>query len=132
MAPVFGENFRVYTKHGFLPWIAVTLLAACSTPGQQPLTRGGEETSKNRVKRLIEKYESQGHESLATGITKYVFDGRNYWLIISPCCDMFNYLYNAEGQVLCAPSGGFTGQGDGRCPAGITPYRPTVSAPPRQ
>ena len=32
------------------------------------------------------------------------------------CRDCFNYIYTAEGKKFCAPSGGDTGGGDGRCP----------------
>ena len=34
----------------------------------------------------------------------------------SECCDAFTYIRSASGQVICAPSGGISGQGDGRCP----------------
>lgn len=32
------------------------------------------------------------------------------------CCDQFSTLYDANGNVICAPDGGFFGTGDGRCP----------------
>lgn len=45
----------------------------------------------------------------------YSYRGRPAYLLNSPCCDQFNYLYDAEGRILCAPSGGLSGRGDGRC-----------------
>ena len=31
------------------------------------------------------------------------------------CCDVVGTLYNAKGDALCYPTGGYTGRGDGRC-----------------
>lgn len=41
--------------------------------------------------------------------------GDTAYLFVAPCCDQFNVLYDAQGRRLCAPSGGLTGRGDGRC-----------------
>lgn len=43
------------------------------------------------------------------------YQGQNAYLLISPCCDMPNHLFDEAGVRLCAPSGGFTGRGDGKC-----------------
>ncbi len=37
------------------------------------------------------------------------------YLFSSNCCDQFNTLYDESCNRICAPSGGFTGRGDGRC-----------------
>ncbi len=39
-----------------------------------------------------------------------------YYYFTSDCCDQFNYLYDADCKLICAPDGGLTGQGDGKCP----------------
>ncbi|WP_236971973.1 DUF6970 domain-containing protein [Membranihabitans marinus] len=39
-----------------------------------------------------------------------------YYYITSDCCDQFNYLYDGFCNVVCAPDGGITGEGDGNCP----------------
>lgn len=44
---------------------------------------------------------------------------RPVYLFNAPCCDRFNKLYDAEGRYICAPTGGFTGQGSGDCPAWV-------------
>lgn len=41
---------------------------------------------------------------------------RPIYLVIAPCCDQFNRLYDGEGRYICSPSGGFGGSGDGSCP----------------
>lgn len=55
-------------------------------------------------------------------------DGQLVYLHMAPCCDQYNKVYNADGRYLCAPSGGFTGLGDGRCPAWVHQLRPRPSA----
>ncbi|CAF1036340.1 unnamed protein product [Didymodactylos carnosus] len=50
------------------------------------------------------------------GITQYNYRNQTVYFIVSPCCDMFNYLYDSRCETICAPSGGFIGRGDGKCP----------------
>lgn len=38
------------------------------------------------------------------------------YFLISPCCDQYNPLFDAQGKTLCHPSGGIVGRGDGQCP----------------
>ena len=45
--------------------------------------------------------------------------GRVAILLAAPCCDHFNPLFDEKGHKICAPSGGFAGRGDGRCPAWV-------------
>jgi hypothetical protein len=40
----------------------------------------------------------------------------NYYLFVMDCCDQFNPVYDSNCNYVCAPSGGFSGQGDGNCP----------------
>jgi hypothetical protein len=42
--------------------------------------------------------------------------GSTYYYFTAPCCDQFNMLYDASCNYVCAPDGGFTGRGDGKCP----------------
>ncbi len=48
-------------------------------------------------------------------IYSYTYRGQTVYYVPAQCCDQFSTLYDASGQVLCAPDGGVTGQGDGRC-----------------
>lgn len=43
-------------------------------------------------------------------------ESNTYYYFNSPCCDQYNYLYDENCEVICAPSGGFTGKGDQKCP----------------
>lgn len=49
-------------------------------------------------------------------VLRYRYNGHTVYYESAPCCDQFSRLYNAQGQVLCAPEGGLTGKGDGKCP----------------
>jgi hypothetical protein len=49
-------------------------------------------------------------------IIQYRYNENAVYYISSPCCDQFNYLYDAAGNIICAPDGGLTGNGDGQCP----------------
>ena len=69
------------------------------------------------VRQQIAGFEAGDENNPVAG--KVVFNGTSLYLLNSPCCDFVNYLYTADGKVFCAPSGGFTGRGDGKCPPGI-------------
>ena len=49
-------------------------------------------------------------------VYSYFYEGRKVYYIIGRCCDFFNELYDEDCHRLCAPSGGFGGGGDGKCP----------------
>ena len=96
---------------------AALFASACSSPPSfetDPPENTPESTA--RVKRRISAFETASSSSAATSVMKIQYQGRPAYLFISPCCDQYNYLYDAEGARLCAPSGGLAGNGDGRCP----------------
>lgn len=48
-------------------------------------------------------------------IDQYRYKGKTVYAISAPCCDQFNTVMNDSCRVICAPSGGITGRGDGKC-----------------
>jgi len=68
------------------------------------------------VRNRIAEFKATSANPAATAVWRVKFKGEDAYLFFSPCCDQFNYLYNAVGARLCAPSGGITGSGDGGCP----------------
>lgn len=48
-------------------------------------------------------------------IHKYDYNGKIIYVMSAPCCDFFNVAVDADCNYVCAPSGGFTGKGDGKC-----------------
>jgi len=68
------------------------------------------------VKQQIRAYEMPTNEGGSQVTRKVFYAGKPAYLIASPCCDKFDYVYDTRGIIVCAPSGGFTGRGDGSCP----------------
>jgi hypothetical protein len=54
-----------------------------------------------------------GHPPRA--IYQGTLEGKPVFYLTPTCCDIPSELYDADGKLLCYPSGGFAG-GDGRCP----------------
>jgi hypothetical protein len=49
-------------------------------------------------------------------VNEYEYQGKRVFLFSSPCCDQYNMLYDENCKALCAPTGGYTGKGDQKCP----------------
>ena len=64
---------------------------------------------------LIEVAENNPVQSPPLSVFQYDYLGKNVYYISSPCCDQFNYVLDDHCEKICAPGGGFTGKGDGRC-----------------
>ena len=68
---------------------------------------------------MIDDIEKEEVRNPPTKVWKWEVDGSTYYYITSDCCDQYNYLYDENCNVVCAPDGGFTGTGDGNCPVFI-------------
>jgi len=101
----------------YLIAICLILVTACSTVTQtenpQPQSTQIENTT--WVSRLIEQYKGEPVGNPPQSIWRYEYRGQVVYYVPAQCCDKYSTLYNADGDVLCAPDGGITGKGDGRC-----------------
>jgi hypothetical protein len=61
-----------------------------------------------------------------TQVWKWVDDSNTYYYITSDCCDQYNYLYTINCEIVCAPDGGITGNGDGNCPEFTSEIKKTL------
>ena len=77
---------------------SAVLAMACAVVGKTPLNADDE---------LLHSVET---------MTRFEINGTVYYQAIAPCCDKFNPLYDERGRYVCAPTGGYTGRGDGQCP----------------
>jgi hypothetical protein len=68
------------------------------------------------VDKLIQQFESDPVGNPPQSIWSYGYNGQVVYFIPAQCCDMYSTLYDASGNVICAPDGGITGRGDGKCP----------------
>jgi hypothetical protein len=107
------------------------VLAACQSvefseppPQQQPAPNP-------QVVERIRAFEA-GERNAQVGLISFAGpDGRPVYLFSTACCDMHNPLYDADGRRICVPSGGFSGDGDGQCPAWVhAMLQPPTLRPP--
>jgi hypothetical protein len=68
------------------------------------------------VDQLIEAFQNEPVGNPPQSIWRYEYNGQVVYYVPAQCCDMFSSLYDADGNVICAPNGGIAGTGDGRCP----------------
>ncbi len=68
------------------------------------------------VRQQIDAYEMPTSEAVSQVTRKVIYADKPGYLIPSPCCDKVDYLYDSRGAIVCAPSGGFAGRGDGSSP----------------
>jgi hypothetical protein len=95
-------------KIRILPILTVfILLAACSQATQS--------TEPAWLDQLIKQFENNPVANPPLSVWKYAYNGQVVYFVPAHCCDIASTLYGAQGSILCAPDGGFTGRGDGKC-----------------
>jgi hypothetical protein len=68
------------------------------------------------VDQLILQFQNAPPGNPPQSIWRYQYKGEAVYYVPAQCCDQFSVLYDLKGKAICAPDGGFTGRGDGRCP----------------
>ena len=68
------------------------------------------------VNDLVTTYAKDPVGNPPQSIWQYEFKDQVVYFVPAQCCDQFSRLFDAAGDVICAPDGGFTGHGDGKCP----------------
>jgi len=68
------------------------------------------------VTELIHKLEGEAAANPPASVWRYDYRGSVVYFVPERCCDQTSALYDADGNVICLPSGGIAGGGDGRCP----------------
>ncbi len=91
-----------------LALIAILILLASCVQATQS-------TNPAWLDQLIKKYESDPATNPPLSIWKYEYNGQAVYFVPQHCCDITSLLYDAQGTILCAPDGGITGKGDGKC-----------------
>lgn len=67
------------------------------------------------VQKLIDDSKKETPPNEPIQIDEYLYKGKKVYFFTAQCCDQFNDLYDDSCRRICAPSGGFTGRGDGKC-----------------
>jgi hypothetical protein len=68
------------------------------------------------VRSFIDSSFKHSPEDAPVRIDEYWYKDQQFYLFMAPCCDNFDILYDKNCKEICAPTGGFSGRGDGRCP----------------
>ena len=68
------------------------------------------------VQKLIDDAKKEDPPMPPVQVDEYLYKGKKVYLFTAQCCDFYNMVYDDSCKNLCAPSGGFTGRGDGKCP----------------
>ena len=64
---------------------------------------------------LISNFQADPVGNPPQSIYRYDYEEQTVYYVPPQCCDQFSKLYDMNGSVICAPDGGLTGNGDGRC-----------------
>ena len=67
------------------------------------------------VQEKIDQIKAQPKWNPPASVNEYIYQGKHVYLFSSDCCDQYNQLIDENCNFLCAPSGGITGKGDGKC-----------------
>lgn len=63
----------------------------------------------------IDELKSKGKYNPPATVIQYDYNGKHVYYITSDCCDQYNNLYDDGCNFICAPDGGLSGHGDGKC-----------------
>jgi hypothetical protein len=67
------------------------------------------------VQQKIGEIKAQPKWNPPAEINEYEYNGQRVFLVTANCCDQFITLMDNKCNYICAPSGGITGSGDGKC-----------------
>jgi len=73
------------------------------------------ETIPECIEQKIEASKNHTMQFPLEQVDEYEYNGNRVYFCISGCCDIPNPLFDANCNVICYPSGGISGGGDGRC-----------------
>lgn len=88
---------------------SVLLACACSHSAPPP------SANPTWVDALIAEFQSEPVGNPPQSIYKYDYKGQTVYYVPPQCCDQYSQLYDTNGSIICAPDGGLTGHGDGKC-----------------
>ena len=67
------------------------------------------------IQEKIDAIQQQPKYNPPATVYRYLYGDRHVYLFSSDCCDQYNYLFDKDCNLICAPTGGITGRGDGKC-----------------
>jgi uncharacterized protein DUF6970 len=67
------------------------------------------------IQQKIDEIKAQKKWNPPAEVHEYFFKGMRVFYFSSNCCDQYNVVVDEKCNYICAPSGGTTGKGDGKC-----------------
>ncbi len=67
------------------------------------------------IQQKIEAIKAQPKWNPPAEVIEYVYNGKTVYGFSNDCCDQYYEVFDADCKMICAPSGGITGKGDGQC-----------------
>lgn len=68
------------------------------------------------IESKIKEIKKESVQNPPAQVWEWKVNGKTYYYITSGCCDQYNFLYDEKCNIVCAPDGGISGGGDGKCP----------------
>lgn len=91
-------------KQLFILVVSVIVLASCN-----------KKLMPSCIQQKITEIKAQPRWNPPAEINEYEYNGKKVYLVTANCCDQYITLVDASCNYICAPSGGITGSGDGKC-----------------
>jgi len=89
----------------------ILLLSSAKTCGQQ-----NQDTIPACIQQKIEDIKKEPRWNPPAEVHEYLYKGKRVFYFSSNCCDQYNTVYDSVCNYICAPSGGYSGEGDKKCP----------------
>ena len=68
------------------------------------------------IQQMITDYQNRPIQNPSAEFYEYDYKGQKVFYMKPPCCDQLSKLFDSNCNFICAPDGGITGKGDGKCP----------------
>jgi hypothetical protein len=80
------------------------------------------------IQQRIEAIKKEPKWNPPAEVHEYIYNDKRVFYFSSNCCDQYNVVYDENCHYICAPSGGLSGKGDGKCGDfnGIAQYQKLV------
>jgi hypothetical protein len=91
--------------------LAISILNKCND-------KAGDKTGNGMpscVQKKIDQIKKEPVWNPPAEVNEYTYQDKQVFLFTSNCCDQYIMLYDGSCNYICAPSGGITGKGDGKC-----------------
>lgn len=107
MQPPQDEHHQIIMRFSIV--LLSSLSIGCNSPDL-------EKDAPPCIQRKIKDIQKEDVWNPPAEVWEWKVDGNTYYYFTSSCCDQYNYLFDENCNQICAPDGGFTGNGDGNCP----------------